>query len=361
MSDTSPVLSAEEAFERLLHLRLANETLHVPLLVRVSKNHGSAWVKEIGPISESSRPPDQRPFRIASVTKIYVAAALYRLQEDGRLHLNDAVDRHLSNGIAELLRSAGYNITVITIDQLMRHTSGMRDHCSSEPFLSRLLAESKHSWSRLEQVEIAAGLGEPLCDPGRDFHYSDTGYVILGEVIERTFCAPLHVAIPSLLKFERVGIARTWFDCLDPTPASAGPRERQFQGDVDSSEFDATFDLFGGGGLVSTLADMDRFLRALFGRQVFASEQTLKGILEAEITPTDIPDFGHNGLMFRGRPAGQECWGHTGFWGVVATYFPERDLVFTATLNRSDQVGAYGRDALILDFAQVIAEFRDFP
>ena len=55
------------------------------------------------------------------------------------------------------------------------------------------------------------------------FHYSDTGYVLLGEILERVTGEPLPAAVRSLLHFDRIGLTDTYWEKLEPTPAGARP------------------------------------------------------------------------------------------------------------------------------------------
>lgn len=317
-----------------------------PLLLRVSDGQGRLWSAQA---QEDARTGavDERPFRIASVTKVYLAAAALRLVERDALALGAPLAEFIGPETAELLALGGYDPAAMNLDHLMRHTTGLRDHCSSAPFLDRLRAAPGRVWTRAEQIEIAVGLGGPLAPPGTAFSYSDTGYVILGEVVERASARPLPIAVPDLLGFERLGLRATQFE----RPGDPGPLEAQYFGEVDARAWHATFDLFGGGGLVSTLADMDLFLHALFGGEVFEKARTLPDLFAAPPTPSDYPDYGHNGLMFRATLGDQDVWAHTGFWGVQAAYLPAEELALTATFNRSPQAGVYGKDELLEDFA----------
>ena len=324
-----------------------------PLMLRVSDRHGSVWDRSLAREGATTPPalPERTPFRIASVTKVHVAAALVRLVEKHSLQLASPLAAWLTPPTLEALTGGGYDPTHITIDQLMRHTSGLRDHCSCDAFLDRLRREPVHRWSRLEQLQIAMSLGAPLCTPGGTFHYSDTGYILLGEVLEQACGLSLAAALRSLLSYERLGLHHTWLDGVESAPSGLLACAPQFLDDLDAGAFDASFDLFGGGGLVSTLADIDRYFRALFDGRVFAQNDTLGRLLDAERTPCGFDGFSHNGLMFHRSIAGWDCWGHTGFWGVLAACVPECGLVLSATFNRSRQDGAYGPDELLEDFA----------
>src|SRR5205807_7846965 len=109
----------------------------------------------------------------------------------------------------------------------------------------------------------------------RQYSYADTGYVILGEIVERTTGKPLPAAVSDLLKLKSLGIRSTYFESLEPPPPGALPRAHQYLGAADIHDIDPSFDLYGGGGQVSTTADLSRFFKALFQGRVFDHPETL--------------------------------------------------------------------------------------
>ena len=343
-----------QRFDATLLRRMNSPGWRDSLTLYVTDDHGGAWSRNLAREGARTEPAltNTTPFRIASVTKVYVAAALVRLVETGGLKIASPVATWLTAPTLNALIGSGYDPQSITIDHLMRHVSGLRDHCSCDAFLDRLRSEPSHRWSRLEQVQVAMALGGAMCAPGETFNYSDTGYVLLGEILEQACGLSLAVALRRLLAFERLGLHRTWLDSIDPVPPDLPAYAPQFLQDIDANAFDASFDLFGGGGLVSTLTDLDRFFRALFDGRVFEQVDTLKRLLDAMRTPCGFDGFSHNGLLFQRSLAGLDCFGHTGFWGVIAACIPERGLVFSATFNRSRQDGAYEPDELLEDFVQ---------
>ncbi len=320
----------------------------MPLLLRLSDADRS-WCWSLP--DSGGDAADRRPLRIASVTKVYLAAALFRLAEQGRIDLDAPLPCVAGPDTIALLRDAGYAVDAITVSHLMHHSAGLRDHCFSDMFLDRLKADPGHRWTRAEQIAIAMRLGAPLASPGVAFAYSDTGYVILGDVVERAAGATLADAVPDLLSFGPLGLDDSVWDEVGRDPASL---ERQCLAEHDATRWNASFDLFGGGGLVATLADMDRFLRALFDGQVFEDAATLRAIRADRSLPSD-PGFVHNGLMFRGDVAGEDVWAHTGFWGLQAAILPARGLALTAAFNRTPEDGLYGKDDLLIDFAEAVA------
>src|SRR3954452_259873 len=125
-------------------------------------------------------------FRIASVTKTFTAAAVLRLVESGRLGLDDPIAEHLDPATVRLLRDGGYDVASIRIRNLLQHTSGLYDYAGDPAFVTAVVSDPQHHWTRSEQVEFAMTHGRPLFPPGMGLAYSDTGYILLGEVLERT-------------------------------------------------------------------------------------------------------------------------------------------------------------------------------
>ncbi len=208
---------------------------------------GSAGRTAIG--GKDALQPDQ-PFRIASITKLFVAATILRLHEQHRLAVTDTIMAYISPETAGQLRRAGYDPAVIRIDQLLTHSSGMADHTTEPGFLAATLVAGGHHWTRAAQLDILARQ-KPLGAPGVAFHYSDSGYVVLGEIIERATGKPLAAAVREQLQFRKIGLASTWWEQAEPAPPGVKPRAHQYQGDLDVTELDASFDLYGGGGRVS--------------------------------------------------------------------------------------------------------------
>jgi D-alanyl-D-alanine carboxypeptidase len=126
-----------------------------------------------------------RPFRIASNTKTFTAAATLRLVEQGAIGLDDPLAERASPELVALLRQDGYAVDAITIRQLLQHTSGLYDYAEDPNDEAEVTADPGRRWIRADQVREATRLGDPLGPPGQQFAYSDTGYILLGDIIER--------------------------------------------------------------------------------------------------------------------------------------------------------------------------------
>jgi len=276
-----------------------------------------------------------RPLRIASVTKLFVSAAVFRLQEEGRVSLQQTIESLLSNDTLGTLREGGYDPARITVAHLLSHTSGMQDHASSDEYLTAVLAGPQRRWSRSDQIELAMSLGPPLFHPGEEFQYSDTGYVVLGEAIERLKDDRLSAIIRESLGFADLGLTDTYWELEEEEPSKAPNRVRQYIGEIDARGFHASLDLYGGGGLVSTLSDLTIFDRALFSGRLFRHANTLAGALIVPRADRQLDSHIHSylGMVIpMGRTMG---WGHLGFWGCGVAWCPATDLSISVSINQA--------------------------
>lgn len=300
----------------------------------------------------------EQPFRIASITKVFVAAAIFRLTEERRLALFGSIAPYLSAQTLSELRTAGYDPDRITIQQLLAHTSGIYDYASDPAFNSTVLAAPHKRWTRAEQIRLATERGKPVGGPGERFVYSDTGYLILGEIIEHTTQQSLPTAIRQLLRLDSLSLQSTYFESLEVPPHNHMPLAHQYLNRSDFAGIDPSFDLYGGGGLVSTTSDLTRFMRALLQGRLFTVRQTLASALMTVDAGHDPGDHLHANLLTT-YPFGQHmCWGHRGVWASEALYCPDIDVAVAVTLNQS---GALDGPQLKSVFAALAEELQRIP
>jgi D-alanyl-D-alanine carboxypeptidase len=329
----SPSAPPDSAFQDVLDAEVA-ATPSVPGEVLFVRAPGVDFAGASGYFDRERRVPLEPDdgFRIASNTKTFTAAAVLRLVEDGRIGLDDAIANHLSPGATAELARDGYDTAAITVRQLLTHTSGIYDYASDDAYEAAVVTEPQKRWTRDEQVRFAVDHGHPLSGPGAEAHYSDTGYVLLGEIIERTTGQPLPAAYRTLLGFDRLGLDHTYFETLEPTPPGVGAPAHQYVGDIDFATADPSFDLYGGGGLVSTMADLATFYKALFTGRVFDEPSTLATMLRQ---PDARGARGFGMGIFRATIAGEDCWGHSGFWGSDVEYCPDARLTIVRAINQA--------------------------
>jgi len=287
------------------------------------------------------------PVRMASNTKTYVAAAILRLVEDGRVGLDAPIATYLPSEYIETLRAGGYDAATITVRHLLSHTSGLFDYAMSSPFLEAVTGNPTRRWTRLEQVKFAVEHGKPYGAPGEVYHYSDTGYILLGEILERVTKQPLAAALRSLIGYDRLGLASTWLETLEPAPRGIPDRAHQYMGEADTYTFDPSFDLYGGGGLAATVRDMAVFTRALMTGRVFRSPEMLRVMTETIV----VPGARRYRLgIARSEIAGATAWGHSGFWNTFSLYLPDLDLTLAGSVQQNaEHEAAVALQRLVID------------
>ena len=256
----------------------------------------------------------QHAFRIASNTKTYVATAVLRLVEDGKLKLADTLDDLLKPGIKEVLRKDGYDLESMTLAMVLSHTSGLSEHAGDDRYAQAIMDEPFRHWTPQEQIELCVKWFDPVGKPGERYAYSDTGYILLGLIVEQKTHQELGPAVRQLINYDKAGLKNTFWEYMEPEPKGL-LRAHQYYGEKDITAWHASFDLYGGGGLLSTPEDMGTFMRLLLQGRIFHSKETLESMLQGGTKSYRL------GLM-RIELDGFEAFGHQGFWNTFAYYVP---------------------------------------
>jgi len=278
----------------------------------------------VSDLSTSAPLPENGTARIASNTKTYVAVSVLRLWEQGMLELDDPISKHISRKHAQILKSDGYDLNKITIRHLLTHTAGLFDHAGSNTYIEKVFADPSHEWTRTEQVQGCVDWGDPLFEPGEQFSYSDTGYILLGEIIENVTGNSIGVAVRELIGFKKLGLNATWWEKTEQKPTASPERIHQYFQGMDTFNFDPSLDLYGGGGLVANTKDMARFYQELFAGNVFEQSSTLDTMITKVNFPKDYtPSSDYRMGIFYFNFNEMYMYSHSGFWSTQATYIPE--------------------------------------
>jgi len=262
------------------------------------------------------------PVRIASITKTFIASSVLRLWEDGRLDLDASIDGFLKPEIDALLRSDGYQTDSITVRHLLMHASGMADH-TGDAYVAQVFSDPRRIWTPFDQVEALVNDTDLLSEPGDQYTYSDTGYVLLGEVLKEVTGLPLQQAVRELLSLDQLGLPTMYWDEVEQSQVGVPARAHQWIDEVDIFGIHGSMDGHGGGGFVASVEDVSTFYRILFNDQVFVDSTTLDLMITAPGHPSDSP---YRLGLFTYEVAGHVAFHHGGFWGIYVTHVPNIDL-----------------------------------
>ena len=289
-------------------------------------------------------------FRIASITKTYVAAAFLRLVEDGKLKTDQPILSLIDPELAKTLISGGYDPAKITVRHLLTHRSGIRNYADAPSYAETIGGNPTKQWTAFEQIALAVKQGKPIAAPGQRGDYSDTNYVVLGHIIERSTRKPLGEAVRFLVGFAKLGLNHTYWEKSEAGELADVPENRlhAYQDGADTAALNPSIDLYGGGGLVSTTADLISFYKALFEGRVFRNRATLAAMLVVPVGPGSLEGEGYAlGIDRVGITEPVVCWGHPGHWSATAAWCPTAKIGFAVSLNGAG-ADAEAREAKVL-------------
>jgi len=277
------------------------------------------------------------PMRIASNTKTFVAATVLRLWEQRKIDLDAPIAGLISPALNAILVADKYETGKITVRHLLSHSGGLYDHGNDKRYGELIFSDPSHKWTPETLAGLVTEYADPLSLPGTKFAYADIDYILLGDVIQRITGKNLAAAVREQLKLDKLGLRSTYWEVFEQPRPGAEPRARQFIGDKDVTAVDASFDLYGGGGLVMSARDLAVFFKALFDGKLFANRRTIEVMLtEGTHEKADIYRFG---LFVRHTPRGDIYW-HAGFWGTYVGYHPESGRVVAAMATNQSGYGA---------------------
>jgi len=243
-------------------------------------------------------------FRIASVTKPFVATVVMELVGEGKLSLDDSVEHWLPG----LVPNGGN----ITIRELLNNTSGIYNYTDDTVFDQAEVADPMHIWSPRELIAVATR-HPPLFAPGTGLSYSSTNYVIIGLVVEVVTGTPLEQQLRSRL-FEPLGLGSTSYV---PQVDTSGTLAHGFIGsatfpDVPAGTLiDVTPALngswgWGAGAIISNGDDVTKFFATLLRGRILSPN--LLALMK-----TVVPGYDYGlGLMRVRTACGVVAYGHVG-------------------------------------------------
>jgi D-alanyl-D-alanine carboxypeptidase len=318
--------SIEDQFQAVIDSIYNSNPSSIGILVHVeSPENGISWSGASGyPYKDAKTKlePDQ-PALIASSMKPYVSATILRLQELGKLTIEDPIRKWLTDETRTLFESDGYDLNLIRIKHLLSHTSGIEGYLNSE-FFDWVTRNPNFRWTRNGLLQQAVKMGDPLGKPEDVFRYQDANYLLCTEIIEGVTNKPFYEAMRELLRYNEFGFTDTWFPTLEAKGENTKTLIHQYRGEMgwDSYNIDISWDLYGGGGIASTTKETTQFLYNLFTGKIIEDQNTFNQIF----TQIKTKDGGGEDYLLgviEGSAGGYKNYGHRGFWGTDVLYLPE--------------------------------------
>jgi D-alanyl-D-alanine carboxypeptidase len=276
------------------------------------------------------------PIRVASVSKMFTAVVVLQLVEEGTLTLDTPIETWLPGVVP--------NADVITVRQLLQHTSGLYDYLEDRNFVGQTQREPERVWAPQELVTYATRF--PSRAIGR-WDYSSTNYVILGMLVEQVTQRPLAQEMRQRI-FAPLELRNTVFL---PQESVSGTLARGYTRGTDITNASMSF-AFATANIATTAEDLQQFGRALFSGGLLKPEtRDLMFQFVSGRGQYDMPalEYGlgimRNRLPIGNGPGGQArparsnlVLGHIGGYGgfrAALWYAPDSEVVIAISLNQA--------------------------
>ncbi|AIV38895.1 peptidase [Streptomyces sp. CCM_MD2014] len=288
----------------------------VPGVTATAREGRRTWsgTEGVGDLRTGEPRSERDRYRVGSITKTFVATVVLQLEAEGRLSLDDTVDEWLP-GVVE---GNGNHGDRITLRQLLNHTSGIHNYTADEEFVRTYFArdgflEHRYDTVTPRQLVAIATAHEPDFEPGTDWRYSNTNYILAGMVIEeatgRPYAEEVRRRIIDPLKLRATSVPGTRVTLPRPSSRAYSKLAETATGPT----YDVTRlnpSLAGSSGeMISDSADLNRFYTALLRGRLLPAEQ----LAEMTTTVPAMPGASYGlGLIKRELDCGVTVWGHGG-------------------------------------------------
>jgi len=274
-----------------------------------------------------------------SVGKTYALAVALQLVKEGKIKLDERVEKYLGT---EKWFARLPNARTITVRQLMNHTSGLVRYEFKDQFTKDLTANPDKVWKPEELVAYLLDEKAPF-EAGKGWDYSDTNYIVLGMIIEKVtgkkFYDEAARRVLKPLKFQNThpqdrreikGLIQGYAGSDNPF----GGKDLVLENGkfIINPQFEWT-----GGGFVSNSEDLARWAKSMYEGQAFDG-----ALLTEVLNGVSAPMLGKEtkyglGVIIRPTRAGL-TYGHSGFFPGYMTdmmYFPEHKIAVAVQVNTS--------------------------
>ncbi|MBP7864630.1 MAG: serine hydrolase [Acidobacteria bacterium] len=240
-------------------------------------------------------------FRIGSMTKQFTAAAILLLAEEGKLSLQDEVTKYLPG-----VKTGGKKIT---LEHLLTHTSGLPSYTEAEGW--------PKLWRQDMSIEEILDLtkDKPLeFAPGERWNYCNTGYVMLGAVVEKVSGQTFGDFVEAKI-FKPLGMNRTSYDSTERVIPHRIPGYHQGKDGFINAPYLSMTQPHAAGALISTVDDLALWNEAVFAGKVLKAESLGRAITPFKTTGGESTGYGYGWMIgsLRGHRTVEHGGGIMGF------------------------------------------------
>lgn len=329
--------------ENRFRKRVQKDTkIHNAYLLVHSEKHGIDLHLAEGSTGNMDAHP-QQPYFIASVGKLFTSVLIGILVEKGKISYEDSITAYLDHDLLldlHVYKGKDYSGD-IKIKHLLNHTSGINDFFEDipkqgKPMIDLLLDEPSRFWAPQKVIQWSKDHLKPHFPPGKGFHYSDTGYHLLGLTVEKITTKPFHEALKHYI-FQPLGMNHSFLlQYSDPFEKSQYLAADFYIRNINVAQYRSLGIDYAGGGIVATAEDLLKFMKALVNHEILRKDTFEKMKDWAKFT-IGI-DYGYGLMNFKPipllMPKKYNVWGNAGLTGSFMFYHPELDTYLIGSLNQ---------------------------
>ena len=279
-------------------------------------------------------------FRIASITKTFLATVILQLIAEEKIQPESRAQSFLGEmpfldfEQIHIFNNRSYS-QEITVEQLLSHRTGLADIYTdreNEFFASVIENKTKqYTPERILEVYYQYHLNSAShFKPGNGWYYSDMNYVLLGLIIENIEGKSLAESIRERI-LDALKMDNTYFEFYEQ-PQGNSKRVHQFVEQLDMTEINTSFD-WGGGGLVSTNADLATFIKALFNNELI-NEQSVSQMSAVQDTKRGENRYGLG--LYESIYNGRTYYGHYGYYGSYLGFCPQEKVAISYNISQAN-------------------------
>ena len=307
--------------------------------VLITKDFKSIYskIKGSSDIENYLKATDSTKFRIGSVTKQFTAIAILKLMEEGKLNLNDPIQNYLPNFPVKDYR--------VTVEHLLTHTSGLAEITEMDVFYTQLMKNGCHPDSLVNYFKDL-----PLnFIPGSEFRYNNSGYHLLGLIIEKVSGVNYNDFISEKL-LQVAEMENTMADNISSIIHNRANGYEQSNGQITNATYIDMSVPFSAGNLLSTTNDLNKWYKTLFDYKIVSKKTLSLAHAQFQLNDGSYANYGYGWFVdsLQGEKLVSHEGGINGFLSSV-WYVPSKavltivlsNCMCNPTVNSAKKINAY--------------------
>ena len=345
LSISTITINGQRLVERLDQLfESAYDSTKSGAAILISKDGEAIYQNQIGMANVEFQIPisTKTKFHIGSITKQFTAAAILILEEEGRLNIND--------GISKYLPSVPSEKEAVTIAQLLAHTSGIKDY----PQVPEIREKIRNNLSPKQIIELTNEV-ELEFEPGAELSYSNTGYILLGLIIENVSGQEYANFLEDRI-FRILNMNDTEVNNYEGIVAN---RAVGYSEDENDQLINATFHSspYSAGAIISTVEDLNKWVAGLQGGKIISAKSLEKMLSNNLLANGQATNLGFGWEI--NQIADMLCFEHSGFvpgYKANSVLIPENNIYVVIMQNNE-----YGSPTPTMINAAAIVSEKPYP